>query len=344
MTIASALSAIMRIAAPQAVRLSGNRRLFIIAGLSQAGAAASGAYVSFMESKAVQILDGKSCSKQIRREISDQVAHLRAAGKRVPHLAAILVGDDGASETYVANKVRDCDEVGFDSTVLRLDAGTSESELLARVAELNADGSVDGFIVQVPLPGHIDERKITLAIDTAKDVDGFGPENVGLMCLGLPSFVTATPNGVMELLARYRIETEGRHCVVVGRSNIVGTPLSILLSRNSRPGNCTVSIAHSRTRGLKELCASADILIAAIGRPGFITSDMVREGAVVIDVGTTRVTDAERPSGFRLAGDVDFDAVAPKCSWITPVPGGVGPMTRAALLQNTLKAYQGIRG
>ena len=288
----------------------------------------------------MQILDGKACSEQIRREIGEQVARLREQGARVPHLAAVLVGDDGASETYVANKVRDCDEVGFDSTVVRLGADTSEAELLARVAELNGDAAIDGFIVQVPLPSHIDEQKITLAIDSAKDVDGFGPENLGRMCLGLPAFVTATPNGVIELLARNNIETEGRHCVVVGRSNIVGTPLSILLSRNTRPGNCTVSIAHSRSRRLAELCASADILVAAIGRPGFITADMVKSGAVVIDVGTTRVPDASRASGFRLAGDVDFDEVAPKCSWITPVPGGVGPMTRAALLQNTLKAYQ----
>ena len=287
----------------------------------------------------MQILDGKSCSEQIRREISEQVGRLRAAGRRAPHLAAVLVGDDGASETYVANKVRDCDEIGFDSTVIRMDAATGEEELLKKVAELNADDSVDGFIVQLPLPEHIDEHKITVAIDAAKDVDGFGPQSVGLMCLGLPAFVSATPNGVMELLARHGIETEGRHCVVLGRSNIVGTPMSILLSRNSTPGNCTVTIAHSRTRELKELCAGADILIAAIGKPRFVTADMVKTGAVVIDVGTTRVPDASRKSGFRLVGDVDFDQVGPKCSWITPVPGGVGPMTRASLLQNTLKAY-----
>ena len=293
----------------------------------------------FMGFGAVQILDGKTCSEQIRREISEQVGQLLASGRRAPHLAAVLVGDDGASETYVANKVRDCDEIGFDSTVVRMEADTSEEELLGRVAELNADENIDGFIVQLPLPAHIDEHRITLAIDAAKDVDGFGPQSVGLMCLGLPAFVSATPNGVMELLTRNGIETEGKNCVVLGRSNIVGTPMSILLSRNARPGNCTVTIAHSRTRGLKELCARADILIAAIGKPGFVTADMVRSGAVVIDVGTTRVPDASRKSGFRLAGDVDFDQVAPKCSWITPVPGGVGPMTRASLLQNTLKAY-----
>ena len=287
----------------------------------------------------MQILDGKTCSEQIRREISEQVDKLRAAGRRAPHLAAVLVGDDGASETYVANKVRDCDEIGFESTVVRMAADTGEEELLDRVAELNADGNIDGFIVQLPLPAHIDEHRITLAIDAAKDVDGFGPQSVGLMCLGLPAFVSATPNGVMELLTRHGIETEGKNCVVLGRSNIVGTPMSILLSRNATPGNCTVTIAHSRTRGLQELCARADILIAAIGRPGFVSADMVKSGAVVIDVGTTRVPDASRKSGFRLAGDVDFDRVAPKCSWITPVPGGVGPMTRASLLQNTLKAY-----
>ncbi len=287
----------------------------------------------------MRILDGKSCSEQIRREIGEQVAHLRSAGKRPPQLTAVLVGDDGASETYVANKVRDCGEVGFDSSVIRLATDVGEAELLAKVAALNEDDAVDGFIVQLPLPSHIDESKITLAIDAAKDVDGFGPRSVGLMCLGLPAFVSATPNGVMELLRRNQIETEGRHCVVLGRSNIVGTPMAILLSRNSRPGNCTVTLAHSRTAGLRELCAAADILIAAVGKPGIVEADMVKPGAVVIDVGTTRVPDASRKSGFRLRGDVDFDNVAPKCSWITPVPGGVGPMTRASLLQNTLRAY-----
>lgn len=287
----------------------------------------------------MQILDGKACSEQIRREIGEQVRALLASGRRAPHLAAVLVGDDGASETYVANKVRDCDEIGFDSTVLRMPADTSEDALLAQVAELNANERIDGFIVQLPLPPHIDEHRITLAIDAAKDVDGFGPQSVGLMCLGLPAFVSATPNGVMELIARHGIETEGRHCVVLGRSNIVGTPMSILLSRNTAPGNCTVTLAHSRTRELREICSRADILIAAIGKAGFVGADMVKPGAVVIDVGTTRVPDAEKKSGFRLAGDVDFNQVAPKCSWITPVPGGVGPMTRASLLQNTLKAY-----
>ncbi len=288
----------------------------------------------------MQILDGKSCAGQIRAEIAAQVRQLLAEGLRAPHLVAVLVGDDGASETYVANKVRDCDEVGFNSTVTRLGADASEAKLLALIAELNADDAVDGFIVQLPLPGHVDEHQITLAIDPAKDVDGFGPSNVGLMCLGKPAFLPATPNGVMELLARHDIETEGRHCVVLGRSNIVGTPMSILLSRNSRPGNCTVTIAHSRTRGLAKLCASADVLITAIGKPHFVTADMVKEGAVVVDVGTTRLADSSRPSGFRLVGDVDFAQVAPKCSWISPVPGGVGPMTRASLLQNTLKAYR----
>ena len=292
-----------------------------------------------MAAPAATLIDGRAIAEAVAAETAESVAAHVARGHRAPHLAAVLVGDDGASETYVANRVRDCDEIGFESTVVRMEAGTSEEELLDRVADLNADANIDGFIVQLPLPSHIDEHKITLAIDADKDVDGFGPQSVGLMCLGLPAFVSATPNGVMELLSRNGIETEGKNCVVLGRSNIVGTPMSILLSRNARPGNCTVTIAHSRTRGLQELCARADILIAAIGRPGFVSADMVKSGAVVIDVGTTRVPDASRKSGFRLAGDVDFDRVAPKCSWITPVPGGVGPMTRASLLQNTLKAY-----
>ena len=315
-----------RLSAGRRIRMNPVRQLLVVAE-------------HFIEFQAVQILDGKSCSEQIRREIGAQVEQLRAAGRRAPHLAAVLVGDDGASETYVANKVRDCDEIGFDSTVVRMNVATSEDELLRKVAALNANDAIDGFIVQLPLPDHIDEHKITLAIAADKDVDGFGPESVGLMCLGLPAFVSATPNGVMELLSRHRIETEGKHCVVLGRSNIVGTPMSILLSRNAKPGNCTVTIAHSRTRDLKKLCAGADILIAAIGKPRLVTADMVKPGAVVIDVGTTRVADASRPSGFRLSGDVDFEQVSPKCSWITPVPGGVGPMTRASLLQNTLKAY-----
>lgn len=288
----------------------------------------------------MQLLDGKLSSEQIRREIRLEVEKITAGGNRPPHLAAVLVGNDGASETYVANKVKDCHEVGFASTEIRLEDSVSEAELLERIRQLNEDEGVDGFIVQLPLPRHIDESKVTLAIDPRKDVDGFCPQNMGNLCLGLPTFVSATPNGIMELLARYQIETEGRHCVVLGRSNIVGTPVSILLSRNSRPGNCTVTVLHSRSRNIAEFCRSADILVAAIGKPGFVTADMVKPGAVVIDVGITRVADASRASGFRLVGDVDFAVVKDKCSHITPVPGGVGPMTRASLLQNTLKAYR----
>jgi methylenetetrahydrofolate dehydrogenase (NADP+)/methenyltetrahydrofolate cyclohydrolase len=286
----------------------------------------------------MQILDGKQTSEQIKAEIADQVAKIKSAGGKTPHLAAILVGNDGASETYVKNKVLACERVGFKSTLVRLDAGISEAALLAKVAELNNDDDIDGFIVQVPLPKHIDEMKVTMAIDPIKDVDGFHPTNVGKLCLGLPTFISATPNGIMELLARYEIDTVGKHCVVVGRSNIVGTPMSILMSRNTKPGNSTVTMVHSRTQNMEEICRSADILIVAIGRANFVTADMVKEGAVVIDVGITRLEDSSRPSGFRLAGDVDFAAVKDKCSFITPVPGGVGPMTIASLLQNTLKA------
>jgi methylenetetrahydrofolate dehydrogenase (NADP+)/methenyltetrahydrofolate cyclohydrolase len=288
----------------------------------------------------MQILDGNHTSEQIRLEIADQVKAIKAQGGKTPHLAAVLVGNDGASETYVANKVKDCEEVGFASTVIRLPDNVSEEELLTKVAELNEDDEIDGFIVQLPLPKQIDDHKVTLAIDPAKDVDGFCPANVGNMCLGLPAFISATPNGIMELLDRYHIETEGKHCVVLGRSNIVGTPMAILLSRNTRPGNCTVTLLHSRSQNIVEHCRNADILIAAIGRANFVTADMVKDGAVVIDVGITRVPDASRKSGFRLVGDVDFDAVKARCSFITPVPGGVGPMTRASLLQNTLKARQ----
>ncbi|MBL4819994.1 MAG: bifunctional 5,10-methylene-tetrahydrofolate dehydrogenase/5,10-methylene-tetrahydrofolate cyclohydrolase [Gammaproteobacteria bacterium] len=288
----------------------------------------------------MQILDGKQTSQQIRNEIAAQVQQIKSSGGKTPHLAAVLVGTDGASETYVANKVKDCEEVGFDSTLIRLDETTSEEELLAKIDELNRDQEIDGFIVQLPLPDHIDEHKVTLAIDPAKDVDGFCPENLGNMCLGLPTFVSATPNGIMELLDRYNIETSGKHCVIIGRSNIVGTPMSILLSRNSSPGNCTVTLLHSRSKDIADYCRSADILVAAIGKPGYVTGDMVKEGAVVIDVGITRVADSSKKSGFALAGDVDFDSVKDKCAFITPVPGGVGPMTRASLLQNTLLAQK----
>ncbi len=286
----------------------------------------------------MQLLDGNQTSSQIRKEIAEQVARIKSEGGKTPHLAAVLVGNDGASETYVANKVKDCEEVGFQSTVISLPDTVSEAELLARIDELNKNENVDGFIVQLPVPKHIDEHKVTLAIDPKKDVDGFCPANVGNMCLGLPTFVSATPNGIMELLARYNIETAGKHCVVLGRSNIVGTPMSILLSRNSSPGNCTVTLLHSRSQNIVDHCRSADILVAAIGKPNYVTAEMVKDGAVVIDVGITRVPDQSRKSGFRLVGDVDFEAVKDRCSFITPVPGGVGPMTRASLLQNTLEA------
>ena len=288
----------------------------------------------------MRLLDGTACSQQIRKEIATEVEALITQGKRAPHLAAVLVGDDGASQNYVGMKVRDCEEVGFGSTTIRLDANTTEDELLAKIAELNADDGIDGFIVQLPLPPQIDENKVILAIDPSKDVDGFCPENVGNLSLGLPTFISATPNGIMELLRRYKVETGGKHCVVLGRSNIVGTPMAVLMSRNTNPGNATVTIAHSRTKNLKEVCLSADILIVAIGKTELVTADMVKPGAVVIDVGQTRVPDSSRKSGFRNVGDVDFENVKDKCSYITYVTGGVGPMTRASLLQNTLKACQ----
>ena len=288
----------------------------------------------------MQLLNGTACSQQIRQEIALEVEAIVAAGKRPPHLAAVLVGDDGASLNYVGMKVRDCEEVGFGSTTVRMKASTTEAELLAKIDELNGNDAIDGFIVQLPLPSQINENNVILAIDPKKDVDGFCPENVGNLSLGLPTFVSATPNGIMELLRRYEIETEGKHCVVLGRSNIVGTPIAMLMSRNTNPGNATVTLAHSRTKNLKKLCASADILIVAIGRTEFVTADMVKDGAVVIDVGQTRVSDNTRKSGFRNVGDVDFEQVKDKCSYITFVTGGVGPMTRASLLQNTLKAYQ----
>jgi len=288
----------------------------------------------------MELLDGKLCSEQIRREIKEEVDAIKASGKRPPHLAAILVGDDGASQNYVSMKVKDCEEVGFGSTLVQFDKNVSEQELLDKIAELNVDDTIDGFIVQLPLPDHISDNKVILAIDPRKDVDGFCPENIGNLCLDLPTFVSATPNGIMELLRRYNIETEGKHCVVLGRSNIVGTPMAILLSRNNNTGNATVTIAHSRTKNLKKICQSADILIVAIGKTEFVTADMVKEGAIVIDVGQTRVPDESRKSGFRNVGDVDFETVKNKCSFITYVTGGVGPMTRASLLQNTLKAHQ----
>jgi methylenetetrahydrofolate dehydrogenase (NADP+)/methenyltetrahydrofolate cyclohydrolase len=259
-----------------------------------------------------------------------------SAGKRPPHLAAVLVGHDGGSESYVAFKIKDCEEVGFKSSLVRFEDDVKEELLLEKIHELNNDPGLDGFIVQLPLPAHINEQKVIEAIDPSKDVDGFHPVNVGKTVIGLPSFVSATPFGIIELMKRYKIETSGKHCVVVGRSNIVGRPMSVLMSQKAI--NATVTVAHSRTKNLEELCGSADILIAALGSPGFIKANMVKEGAVVIDVGTTRVPSTETKSGFRLKGDVVFDEVAPKCSFITPVPGGVGPMTRVGLLSNTLLA------
>ena len=286
----------------------------------------------------MRILDGKSTAQDIKKELSEQVKLRKAEGKKIPHLAAILVGNDGGSMTYVAAKVKACEECGFESTLIRYDDSVSEEVLLKRVKALNEDDSVDGFIVQLPLPSHIDEMKVTLAIDPLKDVDGFHPENIGKMVLNLPGFLSATPAGILELLHRNNIVTEGKKCVIIGRSNIVGTPLSIMLTRNSNPGNCTVTLTHSMTKNLNEICQTADILIAAIGQPNFLTADMVKEGAVVIDVGTSRVEDPTKKSGWKLMGDVQFDQVAEKCSFITPVPGGVGPMTIASLMINTLKA------
>jgi methylenetetrahydrofolate dehydrogenase (NADP+)/methenyltetrahydrofolate cyclohydrolase len=284
------------------------------------------------------IIDGKKVSAELKSAIRDEVIRRNSLGLKQPHLAAILVGNDGGSETYVAAKVKDCEEVGYISTLIRFPDTIQETELLAAVDQLNMDPSVDGFIVQLPLPRHINENNIIEAIDPSKDVDGFHPVNIGKMALGLSSYLPATPSGILQLIEYYKIETSGRHCVIIGRSNIVGTPLAILLSRKSSPGNCTVTLCHSQTKGLKEICLQADILIAALGKPAFLTGDMVKQGAVIIDVGTTRVPSATTKSGFRLSGDVNFDEAAPKCSFITPVPGGVGPMTRIVLLQNTLKA------
>ncbi len=283
-------------------------------------------------------LDGIECGKALRIRIAKESEKILKARGRAPHLAAVLVGEDAASQTYVASKVKSCEEVGFRSTLLKRSAEITEAELMEMVAQLNEDPEVDGFIVQLPLPMHIDEERVTLAIDPAKDVDGFHPQNLGRMMLGLPGFLPATPNGIVELLKYYGIPTSGKHCVVVGRSNIVGTPMSILMSRNADPGNCTVTLTHSRTKDLSSITRQADILIVAIGKPGFITADMVKEGAVVVDVGIHRIEDASRKRGYRISGDVDFAEVAPKSSWITPVPGGVGPMTVTSLLLNTLKA------
>ncbi|MCQ2227984.1 MAG: bifunctional methylenetetrahydrofolate dehydrogenase/methenyltetrahydrofolate cyclohydrolase FolD [Bacteroidales bacterium] len=284
----------------------------------------------------MELIDGKKTSKEIREEIAAEVAQIVAAGGKRPHLAAVLVGHDGGSETYVANKVKACEECGFTSTLKRFEDNITEAELLAVVDDLNNDPDVDGFIVQLPLPKHISEEKITEAINPKKDVDGFHPQNVGRMTIGAPAFISATPQGIVDLIQRYKIETKGKHAVVIGRSNIVGRPMSVLLSQKGI--DCTVTVCHSRTANMKELCLQADIIIAAIGKPGFVTADMVKPGAVIIDVGTTRVTDPTAERGWRLKGDVDFQNVAPKCSYITPVPGGVGPMTIVSLMKNTLLA------
>lgn len=286
----------------------------------------------------MQLIDGKAVADQIKKEIAEEVAAIKAAGGKIPHLAAILVGHDGGSETYVAHKVKACEQCGFKSTLIRYEDDITEDQLLAEVERLNNDADIDGFIVQLPLPCHISEQRVIEAIDYRKDVDGFHPINVGRMSIGLPCFVSATPAGIMELLKRYDIDTKGKHCVVLGRSNIVGKPVATLMTQKANPGNATVTICHSASKNLKEMCLQADIIIAALGQPDFVTADMVKEGVVIVDVGTTRVPDASKKSGFRLNGDVKFDEVASKCSFITPVPGGVGPMTIVSLMRNTLLA------
>ncbi len=284
------------------------------------------------------LIDGKAVSEQIKQEIAAEVAEIVARGGKRPHLAAILVGHDGGSETYVAAKVKACEVCGFKSSLIRYEADVTEDELLAKVKELNEDPDVDGFIVQLPLPKHISEQKVIESIDYRKDVDGFHPINVGRLSIGLPCYISATPNGIMELLRRYEIDTRGKKCVVLGRSNIVGKPMAMLMMQKGNPGDATVTVCHSRAQGITEICREADIIIAAMGQPNFVKAEMVKEGAVVIDVGTTRVPDATRKSGFKLTGDVKFDEVAPRCSFITPVPGGVGPMTIVSLMKNTLLA------
>ncbi|PHN07590.1 bifunctional methylenetetrahydrofolate dehydrogenase/methenyltetrahydrofolate cyclohydrolase FolD [Flavilitoribacter nigricans] len=289
----------------------------------------------------MNILDGKILAAKIREELAAAVEEIKAEGGKIPHLAAVLVGEDPASQVYVRNKVRSCEKIGFKSTLIRRPADVSEDELLGIVEELNQDEDIDGFIVQLPLPEHIDENRVTLAIQPGKDVDGFHPVNFGRMAQGLPAYIPATPNGILEMLKRYEIETAGKEVVVVGRSNIVGMPMGILMALKAYPGNATVTICHSRTRDLAEHTRRADIVIAAIGRPNFITADMLKEGVVIVDVGINRVDDEDAPRGYRLVGDVDFDSAATKASWITPVPGGVGQLTVVSLLMNTLKASRG---
>jgi methylenetetrahydrofolate dehydrogenase (NADP+)/methenyltetrahydrofolate cyclohydrolase len=286
----------------------------------------------------MELLDGKLVSQLVRNDLKLKVDQRKTEGNKIPHLAAILIGNNGASETYVASKVKSCSEIGFKSTLIRLENTVSEEQLLFHINELNEDFDVDGILVQLPLPAHISEQKIIESIFASKDVDGFHPESVGRMVQGLPAYYPATPYGILLLLEHYKVETKGKHAVVIGRSNIVGRPISILLSRNAYPGNCTVTVCHSHTPNLKDLCLQADIIIAALGKAEFLKGDMVKENAVVVDVGITRVIDPAKKSGFSLKGDVDFDSVAPKCSYITPVPGGVGPMTIAALMMNTFKA------
>jgi len=288
----------------------------------------------------MQLLDGKVVSQSVKEKIREKTILFKKNGHKTPHLAAILVGNNGASETYVASKVKNCADVGFQSTLIRMDENITEAALVEAIAKLNNDEEVDGILVQLPLPKHIDEDKITNLIQPDKDVDGFHPMSIGKMVLGLPTFIPATPYGIILMLEHYQIETSGKHAVVIGRSNIVGRPISILLSRNKYPGNCTVTVCHSRTKNLKEICLQADILVAALGVPGFLKADMVKENAVVVDVGITRVADVTKKSGFAIIGDVDFENVAPKCSYITPVPGGVGLMTIAALLMNTFTAAE----
>lgn len=289
----------------------------------------------------MQIIDGKKISAQIKEEIAEQVKEIVAAGGRRPNLVGLLVGHDGGSESYMASKTKACEQCGFDSSLIRMDETVTQEELIAKIQELNNDPAVDGFIVQLPLPKHINEQDVIEAIDYRKDVDGFHPINVGRMTIGLPCFKPATPSGIVMLLDRYGIDTRGKHCVVLGRSNIVGKPIANMLMQKATPGNCTVTVCHSATPNIKEMCLQADILIAALGSPEFVKEDMVKDGAVVIDVGTTRVEDKTRERGWRLCGDVDFEHVAPKCSYITPVPGGVGPMTIVSLMHNTLLAATG---
>lgn len=284
------------------------------------------------------LIDGKKISLELQSEIAEEVKQFVSSGGKIPHLAAVLVGDDPASQAYVGSKVKTCEKVGFKSTLVKFDESITEKELLNKLEELNNDKDIDGYIVQLPLPKHISEEKVIEAVKPSKDVDGFHPINVGRLVLDLPTYISATPYGITQLLERYKIETSGKNCVVIGRSHIVGSPMSILMAKNSKYANCTVTLCHSKTKDLKAICLNADIIIAAIGRPDYVTADMVKQGAVIIDVGINRVDDNSNPKGYKLVGDVKFDEVAPKCSYITPVPGGVGPMTIASLLKNTLLA------